>query len=103
MELLPTYINIIGFFAFVNLFQLHLQFSGGNIAPFRACNTRFLLNFLRCNPRAKIGIDQLLKTSGIETVIVDECREAIVQSIPYVPDERAIVKKLAVLCKKAVA
>src|SRR5450755_3084280 len=102
-QLLPAHIDIIRLFAFVNLFQFLLQLSGGDIASFRACNARLLLGLLRCNPRAEIGIDQPLKAGGIEAVIVDEGREAIAQAIPDMPDERAIVEELAVLCKKAVA
>jgi hypothetical protein len=48
-------------------------------------------------------VDQALQVLGVEPVVVHQRRETVLQAVPHVPDEGAVVEALGVLLEELVA
>src|SRR5690606_33297756 len=100
---LPAHEDVVRLFAFENGFQLFLQrFSGGEAflgAVFAVGQARLL----RADPVAQVGVDQALKASLVELVVVDQYAEDAFKAIPDVPDKGPMLDQFAVLLEQLVA
>src|SRR4051794_29640910 len=77
-------------------------------ARVRAFDARLLLLALIVSPVSKIGVDQFFErplafaVGRGEAVIIHQRMEAVSPPVPDVPDERPLLKKLAMLGEEAV-
>ena len=58
---------------------------------------------LLADPFAEVTEGQLFEGAVVEAVVIDEDMEAVLEAVPAVPDEGAVVEEGAVLLKRLVA
>jgi len=98
VQRLPADEQIEGRFACEDRFELAAQVLSGREASVGAFDPGLLRLALGINPVAEIGVDEFLQRAfagtirGGELVVVDEGAEATLQTVPNVPDERALVE-----------
>ena len=100
---LPPDKDVVGRFAGQDRLQLLLQILSSlepQVGPGLAC---FRVGDLGGDPVAEVGVCQVFQRFVIQFVVVDQSREAILSSVPNMPDERAMLKPLAVLIEELVA
>src|SRR5690606_18406784 len=99
---LPADEDVVGGFAFEDLFQFFLQgFSGGQ-ALFGAVDAAGQVLLLAADPVTQVGVDQGFQILAVQLVVVDQGREAIRQAVPDMPDEGAVLEEFAVLGEELV-
>ena len=54
-------------------------------------------------PVAQVGVDEALQVLGVELVVVHQRGEAVLQAVPHMPDEGAVVEALGVLLEELLA
>jgi hypothetical protein len=48
-------------------------------------------------------VDEALQVLGVELVVIDQRAEAVLEAVPHVPDEGAVVEALGVLLEELLA
>src|SRR5437867_3723106 len=103
MERLPAHEDVVRRLALKNLFEFALEMFGCRNTRIRTFNTSFLVGALTVDPVAQVRVDQLLKRATPlavgcgELVVVHQRTEAVLQTIPDVPDEWTLVEQFAML------
>ncbi len=103
VERFPAYENIVGGFAFEDAFEPCLEIAGGGKANLGAVHAVLDPLFLSANPVTEVGVDEPLQILGIQCVVIDQRREAVLETVPNVPDEGAMVEALAMLLEELFA
>jgi len=102
-EGLPADEDVVGCFTFQDEFQLTLEGLGSGQALRGTVGAVGHAGFLGANPVTKVGVNETLKVLGVEIVVIHERTEAVLQAVPDVPDERAVVEALGVLLEELLA
>ena len=103
LDRLPTDEDVVGTLPRQDQFEPLLQALGGGQPVGCPIHPVADVALLARNPVAEVGVDQRLQCFVVEFVVVDQGREAILEPIPDVPDEGAVVEELAVLEKELLA
>jgi hypothetical protein len=100
---LPAHEDVVGLLAFQDEFQAALQVLCCGQAGGGAVDAVAHAGFLVAYPVAQVGVDEALQVLGVELVVVHQRGEAVLQAVPHVPDEGAVVEALGVLLEELVA
>jgi len=73
------------------------QAGGGTV------HARAHASLLLANPVAQVGVDEALQLLVVELVVVHQRGKAVLQAVPHVPDEGAVVEALGMLLEELIA
>lgn len=100
---LPADEDVVGRLTFEDELQAALQVLGGGQAGLGAVDAIPYARLLLANPVAQIGVDEALQVLGVELMVIDQRAEAVLEAVPHVPDEGAVVEALGVLLEELLA
>jgi len=99
----PAHEDVVGRLAFEDQLEPVLKLLRLKQPVVGTCFTLAYGFLLSLDPVTEVSVGQLFKPLVIKLVVVDQDTEAILPSIPNLPDERAMMEQLRVLLKEAVA
>ena len=98
----PADENVVRGFAFADLFEQAFQLFGSGQFFFTAIDFADL-TFLSFDPVVQVCVDQCFQQLVVEAVVVDQDRASVFDSVPDLPDDRAVVEQLAVLSEEFIS
>lgn len=102
-EGLPADEAVMGRLAREDQLELVLHLPGGKQSDVGSGLAGPGIGSLGVDPVLEVGIGQGLQALVVEPVVVDQAGEAVLATVPEVPDEGAVVEPLAVLLEEPVA
>ncbi len=102
-ERFPTDKEVVGRLAFEDELEAGLKFLGGLQLGVTAGFLRGDGGLLSANPIAEVGEGELLQIGVGELVIIYQRAETVLETVPDVPNERAMMEERAMLLEESVA
>ena len=100
---LPAHEDVVGWLAFEDELQAALQVLGGGQAGLGTVDAIAYAGLLLAYPVAQVGVDEALQVLGVELVVIHQRGKAVLETVPHMPDEGAMVEAFGVLLEELVA